>query len=136
MSFFLKSIATKYGQSYTTCYAPYPAHYTRGATKITVIMAVEAGSHTVDANADGSIGNPRRWVYISSDTCNQFVFGDFINTVLSNTEQYPSQHTIDDQRVIIWDNLSVYVNVIQDHQSNNYFIIVGHSTYRPRFAPI
>jgi len=105
-SFYLKKTTTKYGRSHISFHVRYPAQYTRGATKINFILVVEAGSHIIAVNMDGSVQNPRRWILVTIENCDQFVFSNFMNTLLLNIKRNPAPYNIDDERVILWDNLS------------------------------
>ena len=141
MLFYLKNITTKYGSSHITYCSHYPAHYTRGATKINVILAVEAGPHIIPASMDGSVKNSQQWKNVTTYNCNQFVFGNFVNILLSNIKQHPTLHNIDDERIVLWDNFSAhktpyFLNIIQDCSSNNGSIVVDCPPYRSRLAPI
>ena len=104
-------------------------------------MAVEAGSELVPENEDGSRVNPRRWVRIYEGACDQILFGDFINQILTDIEQNPAPNNVDTQRVIMWDNLSVhktaYVShILHDRPTNNHFFSIDCPPYCPRLAPI
>ena len=103
-SFYLKKISAKYGRSRITCRAHYNAHYIIGLMKINVILGVEAGSHTIPTNMDGIIYNLRRWVHVTTDNYDQFLFGNFVNILLLNIEQHPAPHNINDEQVILSDN--------------------------------
>ena len=67
----------------------HPAHYTRSEPKVNVILGVEPGNPLLLPNVDGSIQYPRRWISVSRLNCDQFVFGDFINVMLTGIEQHP-----------------------------------------------
>ena len=139
--FYLSNVKTKYGRGHTTCRIRYPSHYTRSEPRINVIMAIEAGSQTVAPFVDGSIMFPRRWLFISQNNCDQYMFGDFINSILSSIENAPAPGDVDDERCILWDNLSLHktpyvTNKIFGRPTNNRFISVDRPPYRPTMAPI
>ena len=139
--FGLSTVKTKYGRGHTTCRIRYPSHYTRAEPKINVLMAIEAGSQTVPPFVDGSVMFPRRWLFISQSNCDQYMFGDFIDSILNSIETAPAPGDVDDERCIIWDNLSLHktayvTNKIYGQPTNNRFIAVDHPPYRPTMAPI
>ena len=98
-------------------------------------MTIEPGNPALSPEAYRSIERPRIWVYISQMNCNQFVFANFANMMLTYIYQYPVQGGLDNTRPLIWDNLrshrTVYVtNVIQDRASPNNFCPVDRPPYR------
>jgi len=99
--FYLKSVATKYGCSHTTTQVYHPAHYTRNEPKVNVILAVEPGDPLLPPDIDGSIQRPRRWIHVSQVNCDQFVFGDFIDTMLLNIELHHVPQDYDNERCFI-----------------------------------
>ena len=139
--FYLKSCARKYGRGHTTCRVRHPSHYTRNERKVNVIMGVEPGNPNLARGTLGSREAPRRWIYMTQDSVDQFVFGDFVNIILSNIEDHPVADGYDDEKCIMWDNLSVHTtayvtNVIRDRASHNNFYSVNRPPYRPKIAPI
>ena len=139
--FYLSNIKTTYGRGHTTCRVRYPSHYTRSEPKINVIMAIEPGSQTVPPFVDGSTMFPRRWVFISQSNCDQYIFGDFIDSILASIESSPAPGDVDDERCLLWDNLSLHktayvTNKIYGRPSPNRFISVDRPPYRPTMAPI
>ena len=139
--FFLKSVNTKYGRAHTTTRVRHPAHYTRSEPKVNVILGVEPGNPLLPPNGDGSIQRPRRWIHVSQVNCDQFVFGDFVNTMLTDIEQHPVPEGHDNHRCIIWDNLAAHktpyvTTIIRDRPSNNIFYSVDRPPYCPKIAPI
>ena len=137
----MKSITTKYGQSHTTSRTRYLAHYSGGARKINIIMAIDAGCHWLLDGANCSRRNPRRWVMITEENCDQYVFGNFINTILHSIESYPAPENVDQDRVLLWDNLSLHkipyvMNLIYNRETNDKFSVVNYPPYRPRIALI
>ena len=139
--FYLKTINTKYGRAHTTNRVRHPAHYTRSEPKVNVILGVEPGNPLLPPNVDGSIQRPRRWISVTQINCDQFVFGDFIDTMLIDIEQHPVPEGYDNERCIIWDNLAAHktpyvTTIIRDRPSNNNFYSVDRPPYRPKIAPI
>ena len=78
--FHLSNVKTKYSRGYTSCRIWYPSHYSRSDPKIHIIMAIEPGSQTVGPFVDGSVIFPRQWVFVSQNNCNQYIFGEFIDS--------------------------------------------------------
>ena len=61
--------------------------------------------------------------------------------ILSNIEDHPAPNNTDDERIILWDNLSVHktpyvTNIITNRPTNNIFTVVNIPPYRPTIAPI
>ena len=139
--FYLKSVTPNYGRAHTSCRVRFPAHYTRKEPKINVIFGIEPGNPNLPPHVDGSVERPRRWYHISQVNCDQYVFGDFIDSMLTDIEQNPVPGNYDDRRIIMWDNLSChktpYVSqIIYGRVSNNVFQSVDRPPYRPKMAPI
>ena len=130
--FYLKDICTKYGRSHTTCRVRYPSHYTRNATRLNVILAIEPGNFNIHPGSSGSVNLPRRWVYVTHDSIDQFNFGEFIDDILSDIENHPVPDGYDNSRCILWDNLSCHktpyvTNIIRDRATpNNFFQLIVH----------
>ena len=139
--FYLQITTTKYGRSQITCRACYPVHYTRWAMKSNIILAMDTGSHIITANMDMSVHSSLRWIHITTNNCDQFVLGKLVNTLLSKIERHPTPYNIDNERVILWDNLSAHkipyiLNMTNDQPSRNCFIIANCPPYRLRLTPI
>ena len=139
--FYLKDINTKYGRSHTTCRVRTTANYTRSQQRLNVIVAIKAGNAAIANDVSGSINRPRRWVFITKDNVNQFIFGDFVNTVLTDIEEHQVPGGHDNSRCILWDNLSVHktayvTHLIRDCLTHHNFFSVDHPPYRPKIAPI
>ena len=131
----------KYGCDHKTCSIRYPSYYTRSEPKVDVIMAIEAGIHTVQTFVDGSVMFLRHWLFITQNNCDQYMFGDFIDFILSSIENSPVPGNVDDKRCIIWDNLSLHktahvTNRIFGIPRHNCFISVERPPYRPNMASI
>ena len=72
---------------------------------------------------------------------NQFIFGDFVNSILTDLENHPVPDGFDNNRCIIWDNLNVHkteyvTHLIRDRPTQNHFFSVDRPPYRPNIAPI
>ena len=139
--FYIKSVSTKYGRGHTTSRVRYPAHYTRAEPKLNVILAIEPGDPTLPAGVVGSSDRPRRWVRITQDNVDNYVFGDFIDEILTSIENHPVRNGYDQDRCILWDNLSLHktphvTNVIRGRDSQNNFFSVDRPPYQPKIAPI
>jgi len=106
--FYLSNVKTKYGWGYTSCQIWYPSHYTHFDPKINISMAITLGNQTVHSFLDGSVMFPRRWIFISQNNCNQYIFGDFIDSILRSIEGAPALGDVDDDRRILWDNISLH----------------------------
>ena len=87
--FYLKKCSSNYGRGHRTCRVRTPSHYRRNELKINVILAVESGNPNIPNNLDGSVARPRKWLRLTIDNVDQFIFGGFINEILSNIERYP-----------------------------------------------
>ena len=139
--FYLKSVSKKYGRGHTTVRVRHPAHYTRKEVKLNVVLAVEPGNPNLNPGLVGSMMHPRRWVHITQSNVDQLIFGDFVNDILTEIEDHPVQGGYDDEKCILWDNLSLHktnyvTNIIRDRDSPNNFFAVDRPPYRPKLAPI
>ena len=139
--FYLKSCSSKYGRSNKTCRVRYPAHYKRNEPKINVILACESGNQNIPGNVDGSANRPRLWIQVSIDNIDQFVFGGFVNEILTDIEENPVGGGYDDERIFIWDNHRAHqtpyvATIIEDRPSHNHFHSVDRPPYYPKIAPI
>ena len=90
---------------------------------------------------DGSVMFPRRWLFMSQNNCDQYMFGDFIDSILSSIELAPAPGDVGDKQCIIWDNLSLHktayvTNKIFGQPSHNCFFSFDRPPYRPTIAPI
>ena len=132
--FYLKPIATKYGRIHTTSRVRYLFHYRRKERKGNVIMAMEPGNPNLTPEISGSLGRPRRWVYISQDNTDQFIFGEYTHQLLTNIETHPVPGGYDDERCLFWDNLSIHkaayvTTIIRYHPSpKKYILSIVHRT--------
>lgn len=103
----------------------YPSHdYKRNEPKVNVILAIEPGDPNIDANIDGSVEIPRRYIHILQDNCDQWLFSDYVDKICTDIEN-DLVEGYDDSRYFLWDNLVLhkihYVTTkIQDQLSDNY----------------
>ena len=106
-------------------------HITRALIqKSNTIVDIEPGSQTVWPFVDESVMFPCWWFYVSQNNCDQYIFGDFIDYILRSTEDAPALGDVDDERRILWDNISLqktaYVTLkIYGCPTNNHFISVN-----------
>ena len=61
-----------------------PRHYTRKEPKVNVILAIEAGDPRLAPNLVGSVQNPRRWLKLTMENVDQFVFGDYCDELFGD----------------------------------------------------
>ena len=106
--FYVKSASLKYRKGHTSCRVRQPSHYTGSEPKVNGILVINPGNPNLGAWEDTSCDNPRHWIMEIQENCNQYVFGDFINNMLSNIEDRPVTGGHDNKRCIIWDNLSLH----------------------------
>ena len=140
-AFYLKKCSKNYGRGHRTCRVRVPSHYRRNESKINVILAVESGNPNIPPHRDGSLQRPRKWLRMTVENVDQFIFGGFVNEILHNIEQHPVQGGYDDHKVIIWDNLRAHktpyvTNIIEDRPSTNNFSSIDRPPYCPKIAPI
>jgi len=139
--FYLKKCSSNYGRGHRTCRVRCPQHYRRNELKINVILAVESGNPNIPHHMDGSINRPRKWLRMTIDNVDQFIFGGFINEILTNIETHPVPGGYDDTKIILWDNLRAHktpyvTNIIEDRVSHNDFSSCDRPPYCPKIAPI
>ena len=78
---------------------------------------------------------------ITQDNVDNYVFGNFIDEILTSIENHPAGNGYDEERGILWDNLSLHktphvTNVIRGRESPNNFFSVDRPPYQPKIAPI
>jgi len=139
--FYLRFISTKYGRGHTTCWIHHPAHYTQSQEKVNVILAIEGGNNMFPPGVDGNIYRPRKWIIVSQESCNQFTFGNFVGTILTDIESSPVDGGSDDERIIIWEHLALHktpyvTTIIEDFPSHNLFHSVDRPPHRLNMAPL
>ena len=67
----------------------YPSHYKRNEPKVTVILAIEPGNPNIDANHYRSIEKPRRWIHVSQENCDQWLFEDYMDMICLDIKNHP-----------------------------------------------
>ena len=102
---------------------------------------MESGNANIPAHLDGSLQRPRKWLRLTIDNVDQFIFGGFVNEILHSIEQHPVPGDQDQHKIIIWNNLRTqkmpYVtNIIEDRESPNNYTSVDRPPYCPKIAPI
>ena len=129
----------KYGQSFTGVRVVKPGHYSRD-TKLTVILAVEAGDPELAPEVRGSIDNPRRWLRIMvKPGTTTLDFNDFLVSVCQDIQNnHPIGMIGNHSRVFLWDNLRSHCSPIihQTVEGEYGHIIIRRPPYKPSDAPI
>ena len=141
--FSLVKVETKKGWGYKTQRIREAGHYTRSAATVSLIMSVEAGNPYLPPHMYGSIQNPRKWWKITTDSMNQYVFANYMDYVLSSIENDPVPGGYDNDRVLLWDNLSVHKTTmvatmvqLRPRKDEFRFISINRPPYQPNIAPI
>ena len=139
--FYLSKLGSNYGRAVGCLRVRVPRHYTRNDQKLNVIIAVEPGDPNLPANVDGSVQNPRRWLMITVENVDQFVFGEFMEMLCTDLETNGTQNGLDMDRIFMWDNLSVHntpyvTQLIQGRPTANRFRTVNRPPYHAKIAPI
>ena len=117
-------------------------HYTKSSERINLFMGVEPGDPNLPAHVDGSVQNPRRWIFITRESCNAQTFSIFIDQMCDDIENNPAG-AFDHQRVVLWDNLKVHNSPLVLHtmegrptrQQFN-FSHQNRPPYQPKWAPV
>ena len=129
----------KYGHSFAGVRVVKPGHYSRD-TKITVILAVEAGDPALAPAVRGSVENPRRWLRIMVKAGTTTIdFNDFLVTICEDLQNnHPIGMNGNHSRVFLWDNLSSHCSPIihQTVEGDFGHLIVRRPPYKPSDAPI
>ena len=129
----------KYGHSFTGVRVVKPGHYSRD-TKLTVILAVEAGDPELAPEVRGSIDNPRRWLRIMvKPGTTTLDFNDFLVSVCQEIQNnHPIGMIGNHSRVFLWDNLRSHCSPIihQTVEGEYGHIIIRRPPYKPSDAPI
>jgi hypothetical protein len=130
----------KYGRAHSSIRVRKPGHYSR-STKVTVLLAVEAGDPDVPDHLLGSIAKPRVWHRIFyQGGINQVDFSEFIDGICTNFEEHPAPNGCDDHRVFLWDNLAAHLTnlvfeTVESRESQNIFYIIPRPPYQPKYGP-
>ena len=108
-----------------------------------MILTVEPGNPNIPAHVYGSIQNPRKWYLLTTENCNQIIFTNFVDEVLTDIEQHPVPGGFDTERYLMWDNLSVHGTGLvrqtvemRPSRPQYRFEIVPRPPYRPKYAPV
>ena len=143
-SFSLVKIETKKGWAFKTQRVRDPGNYTRGTCgTVNLIMSVEPGNPYLPPHIRGSIQNPRKWWQINTVSTNQYVFSKYCDYILSSIEDDPLPNGYDNQRFLMWDNLSAHQTpmvstMVQLRPSRDEFSFtpIRRPPYQPKHAPI
>ena len=114
-------------------------HYSRD-TKLTIILAVEAGDPALQPEVRGSIQNPRRWlrIHIKAGTTT-LDFNNFLRHVCTNlAENHPNGMIGNHSRVYLRDNLTSRCSPIIHQTVEGEFehLIIRRPPYKPSDSPI
>ena len=116
-----------------------PGHYSQD-TKLTILLAVEAGDPALPAGVRGSTSNPRRWLWILVKAgTNTIDFNDFVGFICEELENNPLPGAIgNDSQIFMWDNLSSHCSPIIHQTVEGRFnhLIIRRPPYKPSDAPI
>ena len=82
-----------------------------------------------------------RWVFVSQSNYNQYIFGGFVDYILRIIEDAPIPGDVDDERCILWDNISLHKTTYVTHKTygcptNSCCISVDPPLYSTAMAPI
>ena len=116
-------------------------NYTKD-TKLTVILAIEAGDPRLGDDEEGSIARPRRWIKVrrvgGTDADAFASFCDEVCSLISGPMHIP---ITDDHRVLLWDNLRAHMTpivyqTIEGRGGATRFSILPRPAYQPKLGPI
>ena len=135
----LQSTNRKYGHSAIGLRVVKPGHYSKD-TKLTILLAVEAGDPQVQPGIRGSVTNPRRWLRILQKGGTSTIdFDDFVTHICNDLMQNPVPGQVgNNERIFLWDNLSSHCSPLihQTVEGNFGHIIIRRPPYKPSDAPI
>ena len=139
--FMISKFQSKRGWGYKTQRVRDPGFYSKNAMGVNLIMTVEPGNPYLPNGARGSLSNPRKWWRITLENTNQVVFSNYIDSVLSDIEQNPIPNGMDDERYLMWDNLSAHLTAlvtatVEIRPTHNTFVPIRRPPYQPKYAPI
>ena len=105
-------------------------------------LGITSNNPHIPAHMDGSVENPRRWIFITRETCSAHTFSIFIDQICDAIEQNPlGGH--DHERVVMWDNLRVHTSPLVLHtlegrasRAQFDFTHLNRPPYQPKWAPI
>ena len=129
----------KYGHCKSGIRVVKPGHYSRD-TKLTVILAVEAGDPGLQPEVQGSTTNPRRWLRIMiKGGTTTMDFNEFLRYICTSIENNPPEGVVgNNSRIFLWDNLSSHCSPIihQTVEGDFGHLIIRRPPYKPSDAPI
>lgn len=118
-----------------------PGHYTR-YTKLTILMAIEAGDPNLPENVLGSVALPRHWIWVTQGAGTPgYGFAEFLEHVCSSIETHPAPGDVDDERMFLWDyhicvNMAGLVaQTVEARRGSTQFCNVHRPSYHPRYGP-
>ena len=108
-----------------------------------MIMTIEPGNPHIPNGQIGSLTNPRKWWKITVENTNQYIFAEYIDYVLSDIEDNPVPGGYDEQKYLMWDNLSAHMTPLvtatvelRNRVPGFRFVPLRRPPYQPKFAPI
>ena len=129
----------KYGHSAVGIRVVKPGHYSKD-TKLTVLLAVEAGDPQLPPEVRGSVENPRRWLRILVKAGTTVLdFDEFVTHICEDLVNYVPQGQVgNERRIFLWDNLSSHCSPLihQTVEGTYGHIIIRRPPYKPSNAPI
>ena len=84
-----------------------------------------AVSETVEPFVDGNVMFPRRWILISQKNYDQYMFGDFIDSIFQSSENVSAPGDVDDERCIVLDNFSLHKTAYVTNKIVDGRLIIG-----------
>ena len=130
----LEACCSNYDMGHCTKRVTILAHYCRNAKKVKANLAVEAGNSNLPQQLDGSLSRPQKWLRITVEKVDQFVFGGLVNKILHNIENHPVSGGCNDEKIIIWDNLGAHKTpyICQQHHWRkriSLYFVVGRPSF-------
>ena len=125
-----------------SCYRVRTVGNYKKETKLTVILAIEAGDPRLPDENEGSIMHPRRWIKIRRVAgTDADAFADFCDGMCGAIEGHMHIPGTDDHRVILWDNLRSHMTpivyqTIEARDGPTRFSILPRPAYQPKYGPI
>jgi len=86
----------------------YLTHYTRKEIKVKIILVIESGNNHLVLDIDENTQYPCCWIHVSQESCDQFLFGDYIDSILEDLGTNPVPNGYDDKKYFVQDNLSLH----------------------------
>ena len=115
----------KYGHAPAGIRIVKPGHYSK-ETKLTVLLAVEAGDPALPPHVWGSTGNPRRWLRIlRKGGTSTFDFNDYLESICEDLrDNHPVGCIGNQSRIFLWDNLAANCAPLMSFVTNEYIIVL------------